>query len=60
MQDGRSLEPVYPALSTQLLDDPRRLPDPTQAIVSNSLPLWLALAWRVGDLAVMTDASFSA
>jgi hypothetical protein len=35
---------VYPALSTQLLDDPRRLPDPTQAIVSNSLPLWLALA----------------
>jgi hypothetical protein len=33
---------IYPALASQLLDDPTSI-DPNQAIVSNSLPLWLAL-----------------
>lgn len=33
---------VYPALATQLLDDPESI-DPDQAVVSNSLPLWIAL-----------------
>ncbi len=36
---GRS---IYPALETQLLDKPGAI-DPTRAIVSNSLPLWIAL-----------------
>lgn len=33
---------IYPALSTQLLDDPTRI-DPSRAITSNSMALWLAL-----------------
>jgi hypothetical protein len=33
---------VEPAMATQLLDTPGLI-DPTQAIVSNSLPLWLSL-----------------
>lgn len=36
---GRS---IYPALATQLLDTPGAI-DPSRAIVSNSLPLWIAL-----------------
>ena len=34
---------IYPALATQLIDDPKKL-DPEQAVVSNSLPFWLQLA----------------
>lgn len=37
---GRS---VYPAMAPQLLDNPGMI-DPKRAIVSNSLPLWLALS----------------
>lgn len=37
---GRS---IYPALASQLLDRPGMI-DPKRAIVSNSLPLWLALS----------------
>ncbi len=33
---------IYPAMASQLLDVPGTL-DPSQAVVSNSLPLWLAL-----------------
>lgn len=33
---------VTPVMTAQLIDDPSRL-DPTQVVVSNSLPLWLAL-----------------
>lgn len=33
---------IAPAMTTQLLDQPASL-DPTRAVVSNSLPLWLAL-----------------
>jgi hypothetical protein len=33
---------IPPAMTTQLLDDPSSI-DPSQAVVSNSLPLWLAL-----------------
>lgn len=33
---------ISPAMTTQLLDNPAMI-DPTRAIVSNSLPLWLAL-----------------
>lgn len=33
---------IPPALSTQLLSSPNQI-DPNQAVVSNSLPLWLAL-----------------
>lgn len=35
---GRS---VYPAMLSQLLDDPSSI-DPSKAVVSNSLPIWLA------------------
>ena len=38
--EGKS---VYPALATQLLDTPGLI-DPTRAVVSNSLPLWLDFA----------------
>jgi hypothetical protein len=37
---GRS---IYPALETQLLDTPGLI-DPTRAVVSNSMPLWLDFA----------------
>lgn len=33
---------VSPAMASQLLDDPSQI-DPTQVIVSNSLPIWLTL-----------------
>lgn len=33
---------IPPALATQLLDDPTRI-DPSRAVVSNSLPMWLSL-----------------
>ena len=36
---GRS---IYPALTSQLLDPPLKI-DPKRAVVSNSLPLWIAL-----------------
>ena len=32
---------VYPAMASQLLDDPASI-DPSKAVVSNSLPIWLA------------------
>lgn len=32
---------VYPALASQLLDDPASI-DPAKAVVSNSLPIWIA------------------
>lgn len=34
---------IYPAMASQLLDDPAWL-DPNRAVVSNSLPIWLALS----------------
>lgn len=51
---GRS---ITPAMAAQLLDAPGSI-DPAQAVVSNSLPLWLALnGWSTGFSDWLSNAS---